>query len=170
MFVENGKWRIRAVAMLVEEEGKILLVREDEVKEELGKYPNMLSIPMGHIEGGENPPAAALREFSEETGLTAEIDYPLGFFQFELNNRERAAVWVYKGHLEGDLRETSSVVWLDEQEFLSLDPFLLRPLNHEIFQLYSVVRYLCGHNHLGPQGIAWMIQHAMPKASHWTPS
>ena len=170
MPVEDGAWAVRAVAMLVEDRDKILLVREDEAREYIGKYPNMLSIPMGHIGLGENPPAATLREFAEETGLKAEIDFPLGFFQIEMANKQRAAVWVYKGHLVCNIRKTPSVIWLDEAEFLSLDPFSLRPLNHEIFQLYSAVRYFCGNDHISCQEIGEIIQRAMPKASHWTPS
>lgn len=168
--IENGKWSIRAVAMLVENEGKILLVRENGSRESIGKYSGMLSIPMGHIEDGEDPPIAALREFKEETGLSAEIDYSLGFFQLEMAGRRRAGVWAYKGHPVSSFREMSSAVWLGEAEFLSLDPFLLRPLNHEIFQLYSVVRRLHNNTRLSFKELSQIIQETMPKTSHWTPS
>ncbi len=157
--------------MLVErDDGEFLLVREERTEEAIGKYPNMLSIPMGHIEPAEDPPTAALREFTEETGLEAEIDYPLGFFQFEMPNRKRAALWAYKGHLVDGVKEKPAVIWVDEIEFLSLDPFLLRPLNHEIFQLYSVARRLITHIGLGNKTLTRIVQAATPTASHWTPS
>lgn len=42
--------------------------------------PNTWSIPSGHIEDGESPGAAALREFFEETNL--EIDTNIEFIGF----------------------------------------------------------------------------------------
>jgi 8-oxo-dGTP pyrophosphatase MutT (NUDIX family) len=35
-------------------------------------------LPKGHVEPGETPPVAAVREVREETGIRAEIEQPLG--------------------------------------------------------------------------------------------
>ena len=40
------------------------------------------SLPKGHIEEGETPEAAALREVKEETGIESEISKPLGVIDF----------------------------------------------------------------------------------------
>ena len=40
------------------------------------------SLPKGHIEEGETPEAAAIREVAEETGITSEISRELGVIDF----------------------------------------------------------------------------------------
>jgi len=40
------------------------------------------SLPKGHIEPGESPEAAAIREIREETGITGRIVAPLGTIDF----------------------------------------------------------------------------------------
>jgi len=61
-----------AAAVIVEREGKILLVRRVNGPEE-GKW----SLPAGFVDGGEDPQSAAVRECLEETGLSVRI---LGLF------------------------------------------------------------------------------------------
>lgn len=39
---------------------------------------NAVALPKGHIDPGETPAIAAQREIREETGLTVELDRPLG--------------------------------------------------------------------------------------------
>ncbi len=159
-------WSIQAIAILVEEKGQILLITEDGSRPEIGKYAGMLSIPMGHIEvaDGEDPESAVIREFKEETGgMDAVIDYSLGFFSIEMNNRKRAGVWAYKGHLVGEVKNTDLVSWLTEKEFLSLDPFLLRPLNNEIFQAYALARVI--EKYEPKDKISKIILDAMPKVA-----
>jgi 8-oxo-dGTP pyrophosphatase MutT (NUDIX family) len=45
-------------------------------------------IPKGHIEAGESPEAAALREISEEAGVCARIIAPLGTMQFTYRDKQ----------------------------------------------------------------------------------
>lgn len=40
------------------------------------------SLPKGHLEAGESPEAAAVREVAEETGITGEVLAPLGSIDF----------------------------------------------------------------------------------------
>lgn len=44
-------------------------------------------LPKGHIEKGETPEQAALRELEEETGLSGEIVHPLSIQNFQKNNK-----------------------------------------------------------------------------------
>jgi len=47
------------------------------------------SLPKGHIEQGESPEDAAIREVREETGITARILAPLGTIQFRFTVEDR---------------------------------------------------------------------------------
>ena len=70
------------------------------------------SIPKGVIGQGEEPLAAAKREFQEETGFTAEGDFlPLG--SFRQNSSKALTVWAVEGDCD-PARLTStlfSMVW-----------------------------------------------------------
>jgi len=54
---------------------EVLLVR---AKKQLGQW----IFPKGHVEGGESPEAAALRELREEAGVEGEVVAPLGVLEF----------------------------------------------------------------------------------------
>lgn len=84
-----------AAAVIVEREGKILLVRRIYDPEE-GKW----SLPAGFVDGGEDPQLAAVRECLEETGLTVRI---LGLFDviYGLEHARGASiVIVYRAAVE----------------------------------------------------------------------
>lgn len=69
--------------------------------------------PKGHIEPGESPEQAALRELTEETGAVAEIQTELGTTTFDLP-KERVVARFYLARFLGmkDADEDRSLAWL----------------------------------------------------------
>ncbi|MEV4416351.1 NUDIX domain-containing protein [Catellatospora sp. NPDC049609] len=61
--------RIGAYGIAHDEQGRLLLVRSSA----RSNFPGVWFLPGGGLEHGEDPAAAVVREFREETGLTAEI-------------------------------------------------------------------------------------------------
>ena len=58
-----------------------LLIGRIDHKDSTGKRL-LWSLPKGHIEEGETPEQAAIREVAEETGITSSITKPLGVIDF----------------------------------------------------------------------------------------
>jgi ADP-ribose pyrophosphatase YjhB (NUDIX family) len=58
-----------------------LLIGRRDQKDSSGKKI-LWSLPKGHIEEGETPEQAALREVAEETGIQSEIEKSLGVIDF----------------------------------------------------------------------------------------
>jgi predicted NUDIX family NTP pyrophosphohydrolase len=57
------------------------------------------SIPKGECDKGEDPLRAAIREFSEETGMIPKGEfYPLG--EIEQSNRKTISAWACEGDLD----------------------------------------------------------------------
>ena len=67
---------LSGIALIVED--KILLVHAKKYAGQNNKW----SIPKGHIEEGETPEEAAIREVAEETGIKSEISRELGVIDF----------------------------------------------------------------------------------------
>jgi ADP-ribose pyrophosphatase YjhB (NUDIX family) len=66
---------VPAVACIVKEKGKFLLVRRG-VEPQKGKW----SLPAGFMELGETPSQAALRELKEETSIEGEVAELIGVY------------------------------------------------------------------------------------------
>ena len=65
--------RVPASAILAfDEEGKVIMV-----KQHRGSFGNVLEVPAGKVDKGEDPLVAARRELEEETGYTAKTIHPL---------------------------------------------------------------------------------------------
>ena len=105
---------IFTVLVMVENENGQLLM-EDRTDPD---WPG-ICFPGGHVEPGEAFTAAAVRETSEETGLTIEDPRLVGVKQFQTNNDERYVVFFYKAtKYTGTLTasEEGEVFWLSRQE------------------------------------------------------
>ena len=73
---------VSAGGLVVDRSGKLgLLIGRRDQKDPSGKKI-LWSLPKGHIEEGETPEQAAIREVAEETGIDASIDKPLGVIDF----------------------------------------------------------------------------------------
>ena len=73
---------VSAGGLVVDATGKLgLLIGRRDVKDASGKRI-LWSLPKGHIESGETPEEAAIREVREETGIESAIDKSLGVIDF----------------------------------------------------------------------------------------
>ena len=73
---------VSAGGLVVDTSGKLgLLIGRRDLKDASGKRI-LWSLPKGHIEEGETPEVAALREVQEETGIESVIEKSLGVIDF----------------------------------------------------------------------------------------
>jgi 8-oxo-dGTP pyrophosphatase MutT (NUDIX family) len=73
---------VSAGGLVVDATGKLgLLIGRRDLKDTTGKKI-LWSLPKGHIEDGETPEEAALREVQEETGIVSIIEKSLGVIDF----------------------------------------------------------------------------------------
>ena len=85
------------------------------------------SLPTGHIEAGETPEIAALREVAEETGITSEIARSLGVIDFWFmasGKRIHKTVhhFLFKevgGSLKPQVTEVDDVAWIPLEEIVT---------------------------------------------------
>jgi 8-oxo-dGTP pyrophosphatase MutT (NUDIX family) len=85
------------------------------------------SLPKGHLEAGESPEAAAVREVAEETGITGEVVAPLGSIDFWFvadGQRVHKTVHHYllvrtAGELSDEDIEVSEVAWVPLPEAMT---------------------------------------------------
>ncbi len=81
-------------------------------------------LPKGHIQPGESPEAAALRELREEAGVTGEILDPLLRHSF-LKAAERVVVQYFLVRATGsaETTEARTLRWVDGEQALGLLTF-----------------------------------------------
>ena len=77
-------------------------------------------LPKGHIEKGETPAQAAVREVKEETGVTAKVLRRLGTVSFTLKDKNiRAEFYLMAVEKEGALHEKRKIEWVSYERALS---------------------------------------------------
>jgi ADP-ribose pyrophosphatase YjhB (NUDIX family) len=85
-----------AAAILVEQEGKVLLVKRDNVPAR-GKW----TLPAGFVDAGEDPRLTAARECLEETGLEVKVTALVDIIFGKEHERGADFVILYRGDVEG---------------------------------------------------------------------
>lgn len=114
--------RVAAYALCRDEAGQILLVRYAPYIVDTGLW----TLPGGGLEFGESPAAAVLRELTEETGLTGEVDALIDVVDRVLDASDGARLHsirlVYRVRITGgELRDevdgsTDRCAWFEVEE------------------------------------------------------
>jgi len=119
---------VSAGGLVIDESGtKGLLIGRRDLKDPT-KERLLWSLPKGHIEAGETPEMAAIREVAEETGITSEIARALGVIDFWFmagGKRIHKTVhhYLFKevgGVLTPQLEEVDEVGWFPLEEIVSM--------------------------------------------------
>jgi 8-oxo-dGTP diphosphatase len=104
-----------AVAVLLEQNGHILLVRR--VNE---PFRGLWTLPAGFINADEDPARAAERECREETGLKIQVTEILDIFWGREHKRGADFVIFYRGHIDnGELvagDDADAADWFDRSD------------------------------------------------------
>jgi diadenosine hexaphosphate hydrolase (ATP-forming) len=107
----------QAGAIVLREEGgivRVLLVRSK-------KDPTLWIFPKGHIEPGETPEAAAVREVQEEAGVRAAIVARAGEIEFAVDGHPvRTVFFLMRYEGEASRAEERAFAWRRYEDALSL--------------------------------------------------
>jgi len=119
---------VSAGGLVIDSTGtKGLLIGRRDIKDQ--KRERLLwSLPKGHIEAGETPEQAAIREVAEETGIESEIARSLGVIDFWFmagGKRIHKTVhhYLFKevgGNLQPQITEVDDVGWFPLEEIVNL--------------------------------------------------
>ena len=83
--------------------------------------PNIWVLPKGHIEKGETPEAAAVREVMEEAGVRASIVARVGESEFDVGGKTVRVIF-YLMQYEGEIARTEArgLAWRRYEDALAL--------------------------------------------------
>ena len=88
------------------------------------KTPGHWVLPKGHVEEGETPEQAAVREVEEETGVTAEVLGPVGTLTFDTPEESVCnRVFLMRFAAGGKAHEERRQRWCSYEEALGLLTF-----------------------------------------------
>ena len=108
--------------------GSEMCIRDRRDLKDASRERLLWSLPKGHIEAGETPEQAAIREVAEETGIQSEISRELGIIDFWFmagGKRIHKTVHHYLfrevgGVLAPQVSEVDDVGWFPLDEIISL--------------------------------------------------
>lgn len=113
---------------------EVLMLKKKEIKDDMNSN-KWLGVG-GHIEEGEHPDDAILRETKEETGLTLTSYDLLGIIKFYMDGKYSEKIYVYVGYeVKGELIpcDEGTLQFFKKEEILNLplwegDKIFLKPL------------------------------------------
>ncbi|RPI89857.1 MAG: NUDIX hydrolase [Chloroflexi bacterium] len=122
-----------AAAVLIEQDGRVLLVRR--VNE---PFRGLWTLPAGFINGGEDPAEAAARECLEETGLSVRVTRVLDIISGKEHPRGADFIIVYHASvIDGKLKpddDADAVEWFARE---SLPPLAFRATQKVLESFYG---------------------------------
>lgn len=108
--------------------------------------PNIWSIPSGHIEDGESPGQAAIREYFEETNIELPTDIQLVGFVNKYNQDEtlkRGMMYVFycetNNDIEPDLENASDGFEHTECKFFSYEELPEQKKNEDLMKIIKKI-------------------------------
>ena len=133
------------VGAIVEKDGKIMLVQENQPL----AY-GLWNTPAGHLDVGESPIDGAKREFKEETGYDIEINGILGIYVKSFKDTNTVALKIVfrasiiGGSLVFSKDELMDVKWFKPTDILTMDDSKLRDIRKEIEDFINNRNYSLG--------------------------
>lgn len=108
------------VGCVIEKDGKILLAKRNHEP-----FKDYWCIPGGHIEFGEDPENAVIREVKEEVGLDIKPRF-LGYVNEYYGDLDWHAVALMfyskaEGEIQQNKEEIKEIKWFDKEEILKMD-------------------------------------------------
>lgn len=105
-------------------DGKALILKRSS---ELKFFPNNYNLPGGHVEAGEDPKDALVREFFEETGLKIKVLAPYHTYSYITDDKSKHYIEIgYFVELDDDIKnlklneEHDSFEWITADDLLKL--------------------------------------------------
>ncbi len=118
--IQPGRYLVlpRCLSFLLRQ-GQVLLIR---IAEDRGPWSGLLNGVGGHIERGEDPRSAALREIKEETGLILSPSslYLSGVVTIDVGNPPGVGLFIFVGETETSEVHSSgegTPEWIDLDDF-----------------------------------------------------
>ncbi|HSL29190.1 MAG TPA: NUDIX hydrolase [Anaerolineales bacterium] len=122
-----------AAAVLIEQEGRVLLVRRSNEP-----FRGLWTLPAGFINGGEDPAEAAARECFEETGLNVRVMRVLDIISGREHPRGADFIIVYQATVVGgELKpddDADAVEWFARED---LPPLAFRATQKVLESFYA---------------------------------
>lgn len=111
---------VDTVALIVEEDGRLLVERRKLTKE---TDPGKVAIPGGHVEGGESLEEACRRELHEELGLTCEVFSFIVKLPHRTGSEDQMVHYFSCDSWVGDpeCHEAEEIFWIDRGKLDVLD-------------------------------------------------
>lgn len=124
----SGEGLVRVAAVILHQGSRVLLQHRDDRPDIV--WPNHWAMFGGHLEAGETPEEAAIREIEEELGL--RLEPPISLFHHSIDQQRERFVFIAKLRVSPDeltLMEGQAMALLERTD---LDEYPLVPSHRTI--------------------------------------